>query len=306
MDLLSNTNDIHLPTGNAIFIEDEVAPGAVYFLRSGKVYLKKEMKVTKIITKGDFFGEDTLFVESDGAEHIARSSAIVSEDAIIGVLSKNTIISIINDMSRLFNPVRATRCAPSSRKLLPKVSFSDLKKHRLLGVGSWAQVWLVSNTKANCKDAYALKVQSKSRLIRKNHVHSIIREKKVMERLDHPFISKLICTYQDPGSTYMLIDLVQGGELYNLIYDNNRNIIDEYSAKFYAAVVLEGLSHMHHCQVIYRDLKPANILIDKVGYPILTDFGLAKIVQDKAYTVCGSPLYVAPEVTLNRGECWLL
>jgi len=76
----------------------------------------------------------------------------------------------------------------------------------------------------------------------------------------------------------------------------------EIATKFYAAGILEGLTYMHRRHIVYRDLKPENVLLDSDGYPVIVDFGFSKIVNDKTYTFCGTPLYLAPEIVLSRGH----
>lgn len=78
--------------------------------------------------------------------------------------------------------------------------------------------------------------------------------------------------------------------------------LPEIATKFYAAGILEGLTYMHRRHIVYRDLKPENVLLDSDGYPVIVDFGFSKVVTDKTYTFCGTPLYLAPEIVLSRGH----
>ena len=124
-----------------------------------------------------------------------------------------------------------------------------------------------------------------------------------MSKLDHPFVCKLVNTFQDEACIYMLLQFVQGGELLNLIQGGDvYGGLPESAAKFFAAGILEGLTHMHQRQIVYRDLKPENVLLDRDGYAVIVDFGFSKIVTDKTYTFCGTPLYLAPEIILSRGH----
>lgn len=90
------------------------------------------------------------------------------------------------------------------------------------------------------------------------------------------------------------MNLIQGGELYGGL--------PESAAKFYSATILEGLTYMHRRHIVYRDLKPENVLLDKDGYAVIVDFGFSKVVTDKSYTFCGTPLYLAPEIIMARGH----
>jgi protein kinase A len=125
----------------------------------------------------------------------------------------------------------------------------------------------------------------------------------VMAKLDHPFVCKLINTFQDESCIYMLLSFIQGGELLNLIQGGEAHGgLPEIATKFYSAGIVEGLTYMHRRHIVYRDLKPENVLLDSHGYTVIVDFGFAKIVTDKTYTFCGTPLYLAPEIVLSRGH----
>jgi len=113
----------------------------------------------------------------------------------------------------------------------------------------------------------------------------VVREKNIMQQLHHPFLINLVQTYQDEQRVYMLLGLVQGGELFSLLHQATHDGIPEKDAKFYGAGIIEGLSYMHRRQILYRDLKPENVLIDSEGYPVIVDLGFAKYVPSKTYTL---------------------
>merc|ERR550537_393614 len=112
--------------------------------------------------------------------------------------------------------------------------------------------------------------------------------------VDHPFIVNLLTTFQDDRRLFMLLEFVSGGELFSYLRQQGRLANDH--AKFYAGEIILAFAYLHCLKVAYRDLKPENCLIDAEGHIKITDFGFAKIVDDKTYTVCGTPEYVAPEM----------
>eukprot|EP00560_Eucampia_antarctica_P001573 CAMPEP_0197831676 /NCGR_PEP_ID=MMETSP1437-20131217/11508_1 /TAXON_ID=49252 ORGANISM="Eucampia antarctica, Strain CCMP1452" /NCGR_SAMPLE_ID=MMETSP1437 /ASSEMBLY_ACC=CAM_ASM_001096 /LENGTH=827 /DNA_ID=CAMNT_0043434695 /DNA_START=73 /DNA_END=2556 /DNA_ORIENTATION=+ len=294
IDLLATRiTDMDFETGDLLSVEGAEADGAICLIRSGEITVEKNNVSTTIVRQGGYFGEDTILAQN------IPITAIVTKNAKLGVIKKKDILSIVNDINRLKD--KTTEESIKDR-LDSTVSFTDLKKHRILGCGTFGKVWLVSNKKEKKSVAYALKIQVKRELITHHQVEGVMREKDIMTMLDHPFIIKLINTYQDNEALYMLLQLVQGGELFTLMHNAKNGVFPEAATKFYAGAILEGLSYMHDRNIVYRDLKPENTLIDSKGYAVIVDMGFAKIISDKTYTLCGTPLYLAPEVILSRGH----
>eukprot|EP00549_Striatella_unipunctata_P008332 CAMPEP_0118682716 /NCGR_PEP_ID=MMETSP0800-20121206/5632_1 /TAXON_ID=210618 ORGANISM="Striatella unipunctata, Strain CCMP2910" /NCGR_SAMPLE_ID=MMETSP0800 /ASSEMBLY_ACC=CAM_ASM_000638 /LENGTH=474 /DNA_ID=CAMNT_0006579121 /DNA_START=60 /DNA_END=1484 /DNA_ORIENTATION=- len=269
----------------------------LYILREGKVAIERDGD-TKILSPGSYFGEDTLVSKPHGPQTLAisKSTITLAEDSILSLLPLKAISTVIN-------PARlAKRSAAEKSKASTEILFQDVKKLKILGAGTFGQVWLVSNRKSKEAVPLALKIQSKRELINHHQVKGVMRERKIMGMLDHPFIIKLHQTFQDDKFLYLLMDMIQGGELFTVIHSFTKDGVKESQAQFYAAGVLEALAYFHSRHIVYRDLKPENVLIDRHGYPVLIDLGFAKVVMDKTYTLCGTPLYLAPEVILSRGH----
>jgi serine/threonine protein kinase len=125
----------------------------------------------------------------------------------------------------------------------------------------------------------------------------------ILEKLNHPFIVKLHYAFQTPEKLYFVIDFLNGGELFWHLRKETR--FSEDRTRFYAAEIVLALECLHKNGVIYRDLKPENVLLDKDGHIKLTDFGLSKtgISGDlMSYTFCGTPEYLAPEIVKGSGH----
>jgi protein kinase A len=300
--LAGAVKDQHYTKGEKFIEKGQETKAALYLVRKGQVQIKDAKGKKRVVDKDGYFGEEMLTIDMDtlhgkGEPVLAATySAKALEDCTLGVLT-------IKDARKL---VDTTSLGISKEAKAPKkkVQVKDLEKHKILGAGTFGQVWLVSEKEKDKSKAevYALKIQSKYDLIQNNQAKGVVNEKNIMAKLDHPFILKLIATDQDPQRVYMVTSLVQGGELYSVLHTPNRDGVSEKEAKFYAAGVIEGLTYMHNKHVIYRDLKPENVLIDADGYPVIIDMGFAKYVTDKTYTLCGTPLYLPPEVILNRGH----
>ena len=124
-----------------------------------------------------------------------------------------------------------------------------------------------------------MKVMKKEQVFSSDQDEGVKAEKEVMTMFDHPFIMKLEYSFQDEHKLYMVMEFVNGGELFHHMRTNSNKGFPEARAKFYAAQIILALEHMHKKGVFYRDLKPENILIDKDGYLRVTDFGLSKIIS---------------------------
>jgi serine/threonine protein kinase len=169
------------------------------------------------------------------------------------------------------------------------IKMSDLQDLRkVLGSGTFGKVSLVQSR--NSKEVYALKAMLKTELVAHKQQNNVMNEKTVMLMCNHPFILKLHQTFKDAKRLYMLLEFVQGGELFAVLHTNHSDGVSDSQAKFYAAGVTLALQYLHTKDIAYRDLKPENCLIDRQGYPKLVDFGFAKVISTgKTYTLCGTP-----------------
>ncbi|CAG8433938.1 12141_t:CDS:2 [Ambispora gerdemannii] len=178
-----------------------------------------------------------------------------------------------------------------------KLSLNNFDLCRTLGTGSFGRVHLVQS-KHNQK-FYAMKVLKKSEVVRLKQVEHTNNEKRILEQTSHPFMVKLWGTFQDSANLYMVMDYVVGGELFSVLRKTQR--FPDHVAKFYASEVLLAFEFLHSKDIIYRDLKPENLLLDRNGHIKITDFGFAKHVPDVTWTLCGTPDYLAPEVIQSKG-----
>ena len=128
-------------------------------------------------------------------------------------------------------------------------------------------------------------------------------ERKILEKIRHPFIVRLHYAFQTPQRLYYVMDFLNGGELFTHLRKEGK--FSEERAKFYAAEILAALDCLHQHGIIYRDLKPENVLLDNEGHLKLTDFGLSKLGlhnNKTTYTFCGTPEYLAPEIIADKGH----
>jgi protein kinase A len=187
--------------------------------------------------------------------------------------------------------------ANPTRETKGKYTLNDFALQRTLGTGSFGRVHLVQS-KHNQR-FYAVKVLKKAQVVKMKQVEHTNDERRMLQRCKHPFLITLWGTFQDSKNLYMVMDFIEGGELFSLLRKSQR--FPNPVAKFYAAEVTLALDYLHSMNIIYRDLKPENLLLDRHGHLKITDFGFAKEVPDITWTLCGTPDYLAPEVVSSKG-----
>lgn len=179
------------------------------------------------------------------------------------------------------------------------LSISDFEIRSTLGTGTFGRVRQVRYKKSTSPLVFALKMLQKTEIVKLNQVEHIKSEKRILGEIDHPFIVKFFTCFQDGKNVYMLFEFLSGGELFSRLRKEGRFSNDV--ALFYTSEILLALRHLHKKEIVYRDLKPENLLLDKSGHVKLADFGFAKRLQkNRTFTMCGTPEYLSPE--LIRGQ----
>ncbi|CAD8179125.1 unnamed protein product [Paramecium pentaurelia] len=170
----------------------------------------------------------------------------------------------------------------------------------LLGKGSFGKVYLVQKN----KKLYAMKVLLKSMIFKQNICRYAITERNVLSVTSHPFIVKLRYAFQTEDKLFMILDYCPGGDLGMLLCKIQR--FPEEIVKLYICEIILALEDLHKRNIIFRDLKPDNILLDAEGHVLLTDFGLSKEgihnSNQGAKSFCGSVAYLAPEMIKRQGH----
>ena len=152
-----------------------------------------------------------------------------------------------------------------------------------------------------------MKELSKCKLIDQKCYEDIILERNLTSKIDHPFITSLDFSFQDKDYLYMIYDLMSGGDL--RYWYIQKKLFEEKECKFLVACIVLGLEYLHHNKIIHRDLKPENILFDKNGYVYLTDFGIAKQLENEPeehiIQESGSPGYMSPEAIFKEKHSYV-
>ena len=144
-----------------------------------------------------------------------------------------------------------------------------------------------------------LKILIKSQIIKSNQKEHISNELNILPKLSHPSIISFLGSNHDEKYIYLAFEFVVGGDLFTLLRIENKLSLEK--AQFYAGQIVFVLEYLQSKNIIFRNLKPENIVINKNGYIKIIDFGLSKEIKDRTYTMCGTPGYLAPEIILNKG-----
>ncbi|KAI8391206.1 camp-dependent protein kinase 9 [Radiomyces spectabilis] len=180
----------------------------------------------------------------------------------------------------------------------PSFGLAEFELQDTLGTGTFGRVYLTKFR--TTQKYYAMKVLKKSEVVRLKQVEHIMSEKEILASIRFPFVVDLFCTFQDDANLYMLLEYVVGGELFTHLRRAGRFTND--MTRFYASEIVLAIEYLHSKNIIYRDLKPENLLIDHQGHIKITDFGFAKKVEDRTWTLCGTPEYLAPEIIQSKGH----
>ncbi len=245
----------------------------------------------------EFFGERALITnETRKANVIACGTVecLVLERQSFQDLLNEIQEDIVDTMSRrdrdeeerLAKEMEDARIAEeeslSKRHATTSLNIDELQIIRTVGTGSFGRVKLVQSQKTG--QVFALKYMNKAEVVANHQAKNILSEKNLLfECSDSPFILKLMQTFQNPSQIMMLMEFVQGGELWSYIYEKPKALkrnsfggFDLPTVRFYAANVVLAFEHIHSKNIAYRDLKPENLLVDNNGYLKVIDFGFAK------------------------------
>ncbi|ODM95767.1 cGMP-dependent protein kinase, isozyme 2 forms cD5/T2 [Orchesella cincta] len=292
--------------GAYIFRQGEKG-NAMYFIVAGTAKTtftslepgKSDEIFLKTLHPGDFFGE-RAFQTRNG--QYTYNGIANSEDGVTCVkLDKEAYEELIYKchdfkIRVLDRPLRKTKLPED----IAKIKLNDLRVVTTLGVGGFGTVNLCTLA-ADSSRAFALKKMKKCQIVATRQIEHIRSEKNILLETNCDFICKLYKTFKDSKHLYMLMECCLGGELWSVLRDRGR--FEDETAKFYIGCVIEALKYLHIRNIIYRDLKPENLLLDSSGYVKLVDFGFAKKLDGrKTWTFCGTPEYCAPEIILNKGH----
>lgn len=217
-------------------------------------------------------------------------------DGVAFAATFGSYLDIVNQSKRGFDFIgleSQTRGHSVDTSTLLSLRKKDLRKIAALRNGQFGGLELWQQTRTG--EPYMVKSVSKGYVVEQALQERVLQERDTMLLFDHPFIIKLLQTFSGEQNVYFLMETALGGDLHsvyltNALHGSNRH------AQFYAAGILLALEHIHSRKVAYRDLKPENVFLSANGFVKLVNFGLAKVVNGRTYTIVGTPEYLAPEI----------
>ncbi|KAF2904897.1 hypothetical protein ILUMI_01279 [Ignelater luminosus] len=270
-----------------------------YIINAGSVTVRKDGDEVRKMVYGEFFGQLALLNDT------VRQATVTADSPGVECfsLSQSEFIEYFGNIKDIKDIPEIPVRTPTLPVVKPfeNVNFDDLKVVGILGGGGFGQVQLVQH-KEHKQLVFALKRIKKIDVVQRQQQEHVYNEKIIQMRCNNPFIVQMYKTYRDSKYIYFLMESCLGGDLSTVLNQQANHRLEESAAKFYAASVLEAFSYLHERNIIYRDLKPENLLLDARGYLKLSDFGSAKQLesQRKTYTFVGTTEYLAPEIILNR------
>jgi len=301
--------EMHFTSGEMVVQQGE--PGnTFYIMYDGKVVVTKdgatvtELEASMKKQQAQFFGDQALLHNDVRAATVTVTSPtakclVLDRDSFDILLGPLKDILEAAEQGRTREHAGGAKATEVGKAVTNKILRSDLKRIGLLGCGGFGTVELWEHQ--TTQETYALKGLSKGYIVKTGMQESVMNEKNILIMTNSDFITKLHETYNGTQTLYFLLEPAMGGELYATYNRKGLHGMEKH-CRYYSAGVVFAFEHLHERRIIYRDLKPENLLLTATGHIKLTDMGLAKFVIGKTFTTCGTPDYFAPELIASCGH----
>jgi len=255
-----------------------------FLIQSGVICILKDGKKLRTLGRWDYFGERGLLLQEK------RSATCQAENTCICLRLE---AGVFRDIVGMFRRDLEHRMYLQDLDM----TMADLRLKAIVGRGTFGIVKLVRYKEDESK-VYALKCVNKLQVVRQHQQKGLMVERDINAQCYHPCIVQFIKTFQDEHDVYFLTEFLGGGDLFYAIREIGNLTKDQ--SQFYSASIVLALEYLHGRSIMYRDLKPENVLLDFAGNAKLVDFGCCKKAL-RTSTLVGTPEYLAPEVILGKG-----
>ncbi|KAH8282934.1 hypothetical protein KR054_010992 [Drosophila jambulina] len=322
---IADVLELEFYAAGTYIIRQGTAGDSFFLISQGNVQVTQKLTPSsteetelRTLARGDYFGEQALINEDKRTANIIALPPGVE----CLTLDRDSFKRLIGDLcelkekdygdeSRMLAMKQAQHSPdgeaeakeqPQLQQEFPDLKLTDLEVVSTLGIGGFGRVELVKAHHQNRIDIFALKCLKKQHIVDTKQEEHIYSERHIMLSSQSPFICRLYRTFRDEKYVYMLLEACMGGEIWTMLRD--RGSFEDNAAQFIIGCVLQAFEYLHARGIIYRDLKPENLMLDERGYVKIVDFGFAKQIgtSAKTWTFCGTPEYVAPEIILNKGH----
>ncbi|XP_024131354.1 cGMP-dependent protein kinase 1 isoform X1 [Oryzias melastigma] len=279
----------------------------LYVISKGQVTLTEmkagheEHTVLSELSEEPWFGENAVWREDTwtvSAMAVGAVTCLVIDRETFKDITDGLLTDCHQEVQRSSEYKVETNEDPA---LLTSSTLSDFQIIRTLGVGEFGHLDLVQ-LKSNIKLNFAMRVLKRKLILNGGQREHFVRESRILMEAQCPFIVRVYKIFRDPEQLYILTEACLGGNLSSLVKE--KGCLDDCTARFYTACVVEALIFLHHQGVVYRDIKPEHVVLDEHGYAKLSGSRCLKRLDGgkKTWTFCGTLGYMAPEIILSKGH----
>ena len=256
-----------------------------YIIKSGRVDFFVNSKYVRSLNEGEEFGAKSLIISEK------RSATAIT----------NGHVEVYSLSAKEFKAILDPHLIEYFKKKFyledNTIELKDLDNLKELGKGNFGNVNLVRSRKN--KQLYAIKALRLKQIKREKLELCVELEKNVLLKIDHPFIMKMVKYLKNEHYIFFLMEYIHGKELWEVIRDIG--LLNKAQTQFYGGSLLLAVEYLHKKKVVYRDIKPENVMVNDNGYLKIIDFGTVKEIQDRTNTIIGTPHYMAPEIVRGEG-----